>query len=142
MTDAELLNLCVTAYHETINIWRLRNSISNTLSGAMAAIVYKDKIYFLSALRAPCDAVKLANVAKGSGRQFMDDALTAGVGRSSPVPAIGLHVNKGLRRLFQISTYLALFNGFLFNFRESLLITDLSIRVHAHGGRYAEINCS
>ena len=81
MTDAKLLNLCVLAYNEMVEIWRPQNLVSDALPGAMAAIAYEDKIYFASALRAPAAVVQLANVAKGSVREYMDDALTMGVGR-------------------------------------------------------------
>ena len=84
LTDAKLLNLCVLAYKEMVEIWRPRNLVSDALPGAMAAIAYRDKIYFASALRAPAAAVKLANVAKGSVRGIMDDALTMGLGRFIP----------------------------------------------------------
>lgn len=82
MTDAKLLHLCVLAYNEMVSIWRPRNLISDALPGAMAAIAYKDKIFFASALRAPAAVVALANVAKGSVREIMDEALTMGIGRS------------------------------------------------------------
>lgn len=82
MTDAKLLHLCNLAYNEMVNIWRPRNMLSRALPGAMAAIAYKDSIYFASALRAPSAAVKLANVAKGTVREMMDEALEIGLGRS------------------------------------------------------------
>lgn len=90
MTDAKLLHLCVLAYNEMVNIWRPRNLVSDALPGAMAVIAYKDTLYFASALRAPAAAVKLANVAKGSVREIMNDALTSGLGRSSPAPTIAI----------------------------------------------------
>ncbi|KAK4692824.1 hypothetical protein P7C71_g4454, partial [Lecanoromycetidae sp. Uapishka_2] len=82
MTDAQLLNLCVLAYNEMVTVWQGRNLKSDALPGAMAAIAYQDKIFFASALRAPAAVVQLANVAKGSVREIMDEALTMGLGRS------------------------------------------------------------
>jgi len=82
MTDAKLLHLCVLAYNEMISIWRPRNLISSALPGGMAAIAYKDTIYFASTVRAPRKAIDLANVPKGSVRQLMKDNLEFGFGRS------------------------------------------------------------
>ncbi|MCJ1462831.1 hypothetical protein MMC07_001434 [Pseudocyphellaria aurata] len=79
MTDAKLLQLCVLAYNEMVNIWRPRNLASAALPGAMAAIAYGGKIYFASALRAPAGVVQLAKVANGSVREIMDEALTMGI---------------------------------------------------------------
>ena len=87
MTDAKLLNLCVLAYKEMVDIWRTRNMASAALPGAMAVIAYRDTIYFASALRAPAAVVQLAMVAKGSVRAMMDEALAGGVGRFFPTPA-------------------------------------------------------
>ena len=83
MTDAKLINLAGVAYNEMVDIWRSRQFSEAGLPGAMAALAYKDKIYFASALRAPLEAVKLSEVAKGSVRAMMDDALTTGASKFS-----------------------------------------------------------
>lgn len=97
MTDAKLLNLCVLAYIEMKYIWAGRNLLSSALPGAMAAIAYKDKIYFASAIRVPHNHVEMAKVAQGTVRQYMDRALQLGHGRSSPAPTNHLHVAEGFR---------------------------------------------
>lgn len=104
MTDAKLLHLCVLAYNEMVNIWRPRNLRSDALPGAMAAIAYEDKIYFASALRAPAGVVKLAEVAKGSVREIMDDALTMGIGRSSPALDMVIWALPGVQTSFGTHT--------------------------------------
>ena len=96
MTDAKFLNLCVVAYNEMVNIWRGRNLKSSALPGAMTAVAYKDKIYFASSLRIPTGGIKFEHVPQGSVRDVMDEALTTGLGRSIPVPAINLHTANGL----------------------------------------------
>ena len=87
MTDAKLLNLCVLAYNEMVDLWRTRQIPSDFLPGAMAVIAYKDRIYFASAVRAPAGGVKLADIPKGSVRELMDDAITMGLGRFFPSPS-------------------------------------------------------
>lgn len=103
MTDAKLLHLCVLAYNEMVNIWRPRNLVSDALPGAMAAIAYEDKIYFASALRAPAAVVKLANVAKGSVREYMDDALSMGLGRFSPASTYSSERSQGFNDILRDS---------------------------------------
>lgn len=78
MTDAKLINLAKVAYTEMVTIWRGRNLVSAALPGAMAALQYKDMIYFASAIRAQEQMVKISNIPKGSVREKMDDALTNG----------------------------------------------------------------
>ncbi|KAL8725890.1 MAG: hypothetical protein Q9181_006250 [Wetmoreana brouardii] len=79
MTDAKLLHMARAAYNQMVDIWSGRNLMSSALPGAMAAFAYQDKIYFGSAIRAPREVVKLANVPKGTIREYMDDALTNGM---------------------------------------------------------------
>ena len=81
MTDAKFLNLCVVAYNEMVNIWGGRNLASAALPGAMAAVAYKDSIYFGSSIRAQAANIALAQVAHGSVREIMDEALTMGLGK-------------------------------------------------------------
>ncbi len=88
MTDAKLLHLCVLAYNEMISIWRPRNLISAALPGAMAAIAYKDTIYFASSVRVPSKAIELKDIPRGSIRQFMKDALEYDFGRSFPASSM------------------------------------------------------
>ena len=96
MTDAKLLNLCVVAYNEMISSWRGRNLMSSALPGAMTAVAYRDKIYFASSLKIPPGGIKFEHVPQGSVRELMEEALTMGVGRSIPIPAIDLHTANGL----------------------------------------------
>jgi len=141
MTDAKLLHLCVLAYNEMVNIWRPRNLISDALPGAMAAIAYKDTIYFASAVRAPAAAIKLAHVAKGSVRQMMDDAFESGLGRSSPSPTMIIWAV--IRRPETPFGTPVLHACSLLLVSSKRVIADCwtSLGTHAHSGGCSEINC-
>ncbi|KAL8812726.1 MAG: hypothetical protein Q9223_002254 [Gallowayella weberi] len=74
MTDAKLIHLASVACNEMIESWKSRKLPDRHLPAAMAAFAYHDKIFFASSIRAP-PGTKLAEIPKGSVREYMDNAL-------------------------------------------------------------------
>lgn len=75
MTDAKLFHLATVAYNEMVQVWQDLKIPKASLPAAMAAFAYQDNVFFASSLRAPKNYGSLANIPKGSVREYMDNAL-------------------------------------------------------------------